>query len=447
MIRRVLIRLRACVATNRLAHSLRRKSWTLKMKENFLVQIRRAASLFLRAFTKPSLIVGLLGCIALTATSKLHSLRIGIIKTDRIGHFVMDSSLRFLEQGTDSKPPALFWLSPKKETANAFWAELVQRNLRTTESWVVGQIAQAAAILPRVPSWFLPPPWATSASRDIRGLISRNPQTMEFTPLENQAGREWLEKVGCKPGQPFVCLLVRDSAYLNEHPTHNPSLNQRPKDFWNYHDYRDSPISSYLEPAEWLGDNGFFVFRMGRTMEKQFVSDHPRIVDYAFQPDRNDFLDVWLFANCSICITTGTGPDIISQVYKKPTVAVNYIPLSSSWTSTPVITAGKALYDRKGKRMTLEEHLTLNLSRSEDYKKRGVIIRDLSGPEILSVVKEAVRRIDGTWDNPTEDLYFQAKFMEILSTEPRRNLHGYFHPQARLSSEWIRQLEIGRSLG
>lgn len=417
------------------------------MKEFISAETKRKIALFLRDAVTPQFFVGLLGCAALSATGRLHTLRIGTIKTERMGHFVMDTSIRFAEQSSESKPPALFWVNPKEKPANSFWFEMFRRNFRTTESWVVGGVAKVASILPQTPKWFIPPPWKASSSRDTQGLISRSQKTMAFTASENQAGGNWLRKIGCKTGQPFVCLLVRDSEYLSSDSSHNPTLNQRTKDFWSYHNYRDSDVSTYLEAAEWLADNGFFVLRMGKTMGKRFFSDRPQIVDYAFHPDKSDFLDVWLFANCSICITTGTGPDFISLVYQKPAVAVNYIPMSNSWTSVPVITAGKALYGQDGKRLSLEEHLTLHLSRSEDYEEQGVRIRDLSGPEILAVVKESIQRINGIWHDESGDRIIQERFKAILSRFAFRQLHGYFHPNARPSTAWVRQLDQERSQG
>lgn len=406
-------------------------------------KIRRLARKPLLAF---GLFVGLFGCLALSATNRLHGLKIGIIDAHRMGHFVMDTAIRFLEHRGESSDSRIFWVY--REPANTFWLDLLRRNLRTTESWVVGQIVQVAGMLSHPPSWFLPQPWKVNGSRDT-GLISRTDRTMEFTPSEDQSGRAWLKKIGCESGQPFVCLLVRDSEYLSVDRTHSPESSGRPKDFWSYHNYRDSDLASYLEAAEWLADNGFFVLRMGKIMGQKLVSERPNIIDFAFHPDRSDFLDVWLFANCSLCITTGSGPDQIPQIYGRPTLYVNFIPLDHSLTSVPALTAGKALYNSRGRRLSLEEHLTLNLYRTEDYQEQGVQIRDLSSAEICAVVKEGVQRLNGTWEDDGQDQEMQDTFRSILSHSNFQErygypLHGYFHPQARLSTRWVQQLETER---
>jgi hypothetical protein len=51
-----------------------------------------------------------------------------------------------------------------------------------------------------------------------------------------------------------------------------------------------SPLSSGW-PSKVYG-----FLRMGRIAAKPIPIRHRRVVDYAFHPDRSDFLDIWLFA-------------------------------------------------------------------------------------------------------------------------------------------------------
>lgn len=398
-----------------------------------------------RILTQPAFALGFMGCVFLSATSRLHKLEIGSLKVERIGHFVMDTSIQFFRQNSDPDSKRIFWVDPAESPANSFWLELVKRNLRVSQSRVIGLVVRVAEILPRPPKWFLPPPWHVNGSRDFEGLFSKAPNRMEFTALEDEAGHAWLESIGCAPDQPFVCLLVRDSAYLADDPRHSPTVNSLSSNFWDYHSYRDSQISSFLLAAEWLAERGFFVFRMGRIMEEEFSSNRSGIVDYAFHPDRSDFLDVWLFANCSFCVTTGSGPDVISQAFGKSTVAVNYIPLANnSWISVPVLRAGKALYDRNGRRLSLEQHLTLNLTRTQDYLEKEVTIRDLSAEEIKSVVIEGYLRLNNQWEEKGDESEIQQRFRQVLTKSFPKCSNVFFHPESRLSTEWVRQLEMER---
>ena len=47
--------------------------------------------------------------------------------------------------------------------------------------------------------------------------------------------------------------------------------------------------------------------------------------DINYLSDKNDFMDIWLFAHCTACISTGTGLDLLSVVYNRPILLLNYI--------------------------------------------------------------------------------------------------------------------------
>ena len=59
---------------------------------------------------------------------------------------------------------------------------------------------------------------------------------------------------------------------------------------------------------------------MGRNQKKQFNGNNEKIIDYSFDSNQSDFLDIWLSANCDFCISTGTGLDCIPHVYGKKTL-------------------------------------------------------------------------------------------------------------------------------
>jgi putative glycosyltransferase (TIGR04372 family) len=93
--------------------------------------------------------------------------------------------------------------------------------------------------------------------------------------------------------------------------------------------------------GEHLAEQGIWVLRMGKIAEEPIPSQHPKTIDYAFYSEKNDLLDIWLFANCYFCISTGSGPDAISNVYQRPMVKVNEKPISRLNTRSSCITVHK----------------------------------------------------------------------------------------------------------
>lgn len=374
---------------------------------------------------RPSYWLGLFGLVFLLIARRFSDFKVGLIDSKRIGHFAGDLAIR-MAQASQEKLPAktLYWVAGN--VSNKFLFDIMKRNL-----WchpIAGYIALLAPYLRGSSDWFLPSPKWGSGSRDVEGIISRTGFSAQFLPPENQFAYNWLRRTGWIDGQKIVCVMVRDSEFLR---SENPSDN---------HDYRDSDVQTFVPAMEWLANDGALVLRMGRTMAQPLDSSHPNIVDYAFHPERSDFLDVWLFANCDLCVTTGTGPDQIAVAYGKPLVCINYLPLTLALTSADVVTAGKRLYSESGERLSLEEHLHADLTKTKDYREAGIVIKDLSSEEILKIVMERWDAIQSAPHRTAEDTALRFRFIEALKSGSRADRHGYIHPGANLSKAWVKEL-------
>ena len=69
---------------------------------------------------------------------------------------------------------------------------------------------------------------------------------------------------------------------------------------------------------------------MGKLVEKPMDIKHSRFLDYACSDIKNDFLDIWLNANCHYAISNGSGLDAVQQTFRKPILHVNIFPLTST---------------------------------------------------------------------------------------------------------------------
>jgi len=236
----------------------------------------------------------------------LH-VRMGTICHNRIGHFVSDAALYLADydlQSHNKRTIDLFWFP--KSPCNEHWACMVQRQLCIR--WWVRYLLFYNQFIPGKAAHQLP---SIHRSRDIYGILQRSSSQFEFTINEEETAKAWLRRHGWQDGESFVCLLVRDSAYLSTHPSHS-------KGDWAYHNYRDSDIDTYVESVQMLLDRGYWVIRMGKVMHKRFPLNHSRVIDYPFVEDQNDLLDIWLSAHCAFFISTGTGIDMIPLVYHVP---------------------------------------------------------------------------------------------------------------------------------
>lgn len=365
---------------------------------------------------------------------RFSQIQVGLIDSERIGHFALGLTTRFAEESQKgSGRKTIYWV--KGHIANSFLFDLMRRNLICHP--VAGNISRVATFFRNSKEWFLPPP-----SRDTEGICSRSSSVPKFFSSEDESAREWLRSVGWTTGQKIVCVLVRDSKFLaSEDALTPPDHENTGHRSWNYHDYRDSDIKTFVPAMEWLANQGAFVLRMGKSMAEPLSSQHPKIIDYAFRSDRSDFLDVWLFANCDLCISTGTGPDWISIAYERPVLCVNYAPISGAFTSGPVMTAGKLLIDASGKRLSLQEHFNINFSMAHHYSQAGISVLNLEPEDILEIVREMWRDLFEIPDENPRSNWRRALLIDLLESSPDASRHGWIHPDARLSGAWVEKFK------
>jgi len=356
-------------------------------------------------------------------------IRFGTIRSDRIGHFTLEAGMQFAKNiaKTDGVIE-LYWLP--KQTSNKHWKKMVRRNFSV--HWWVEYLDYWNSALPGGGDNYRPS--TNTNARDMQGVLYKSKASMKFLSHEEEEAKKWLRSHGWKDGDPFVCLLVRDSAYLSKDPKHSNTHN------YSYHNYRDTDIFDYIDAIEWLADKEIMVIRMGRIMNNPISINHKKVIDYAFCDNQSDLLDVWLFANCSLCISNGSGPDMISNIYNRPLLFINYIPIAGivAWSNS--ITYPKNLaWKNSGEYLTLDEHLENIHVTSQAYKDSGINVVNMTSDKILFAVKEAWGNVDGTWSYSEHDLKNMCKLLELLKkSSSTHNYFDFIHPKAKISPAFIK---------
>ena len=105
-------------------------------------------------------------------------------------------------------------------------------------------------------------------------------------------------------------------------------------------------------------------------------------------------MDVFIAEACSFCITSGSGFDSVTRIFRKPTLFVNFLPyvfFTSDIYNSQVIF--KKAYTKKSQRKNLKLKEILksgigNLQSDYEIKKMNVFFKENNPSEILSAVKE-----------------------------------------------------------
>ncbi|EKD55025.1 MAG: LA1599-like protein [uncultured bacterium] len=245
---------------------------------------------------------------------------------------------------------------------------------------------------------------------------------VSFTEEEEQKGKELLCSLGIPAGARFVCLLGRDARYLSVY---------MPKEDLSYTNYRNVDINNYRQAAEYLANNGYYVIRMGRYVEKPFNVNHPNIIDYADGPYCSDFGDIYLSAKCFFFISVSCGLDAAAQLFRRPILQTNVPLVDPDFHPEWYLLITKKVMDLKTHRYLSFQEIAerfpwakSNGARSilEIAKDNNLTLVENSPEEITEVVKEMVAILNETWQPSFEDELLQKKLWENFKDPGMRDL-------------------------
>jgi putative glycosyltransferase (TIGR04372 family) len=265
------------------------------------------------------------------------------------------------------------------------------------------------------------PGWKIHAIKLKNGRIfdslSDKCQPLDFTTEEENYGKEMLNKFGLKDNDKFVCLAVRDGAY---------QLRKIPKRFidWSYHEYRNWDIDKFILAAEELAKRGYFVFRMGVVVEKPFNSNNPKIIDYANSDLRNDFLDVYLGAKCSFCISTGLGFDYVPTIFRRPIVLlVTPVACVNQNRENVLLLYKHHVLKKEERKLSLSEIFSHGVAYALDtkiFEEKGIELVENTPEEIRDVVIEMAENLEFKIQPNSEDEELQKTFRSLLVLNNKR---------------------------
>lgn len=346
--------------------------------------------------------------------SPIYLVRIQAIITDSIGHLLENTELYCCERDAGINKPQqkqyidLFYFD-KKPYCNKQLNKMWKRELLILPKIILKNIDQLNQLIPGGSKHSIG--MNSQMDRDIHNLYEKYSPHITFNAEEQKRGKELLIQLGMKPDSKFVCIIVRDESYLKNHI---------PWFDGDYHRHRNSDIDDYQLAAKELVNRGYFVLRMGAKVNKKFDCNDERIIDYASSSFRDEFNDIFLGANCSFCISTHTGFDGIQQIFNKPIVFTNVVPLGflPTWSSKSLVIFKDHIFKETNKKLSLNDIFKTDLVdcyKHSEYEEKGVYLRDNSPEQIKDIVVEMLERLKNSHLYKSED-ELQLKFKKLYST-------------------------------
>jgi len=256
-----------------------------------------------------------------------------------------------------------------------------------------------------------------NSDRDIHNVLELTPPHLSFTEDEEEFGRKKLESIGILPGSLFICFVGRDPNYTQLIYSFSGA---------NHNDYRNTDVKNYLLAAEELVNRGYYAIRMGSVVAESLVSNNPKIIDYATNGQRSDFMDIYLGAKCHFFISVGSGIDAIPAIFRRPILYVNFVPLDHalSWGKNNLFIFKKHWLDKEQRFMSFREIIESGVGRfylNHEYIDKGITLIENTPEEIREVTIEMEERLKGTWVTTDEDEDLQRKFWSLYKSS---DLHG-----------------------
>jgi len=366
------------------------------------------------------------------------------INSARIGHFASDTELYCCEIDSGINKPNqnfvdLFYLS-KRITCNRQLEKMWRRKIKIFPHIVMYPLFIFNRFLDNFFKGgdFHEIGTNTNGDRDVHNLLEKYPTHINFTQKEEEQGKKILKKFGININK-FVCLSVRDSAYLDRQKKYSDQD-------WTYHSFRDGNIDLYVLAAEELVKRGYHVFRMGTKVLKTIKSTNSKIIDYANSEMRSEFMDIYLGAKCIFCISTGNGFDEIPRIFRKP-IAWVYVPLGNFLTNNKkdLLITKNHINKKNNNKLSLSETFLFNVAfvdKTEIFKNNNVELKENSPEEIRDLVVEMDERLNDNWKETEQDLFLQEKFWLIFKENIKKQnldkpIHGII--KARIGSEYLKK--------
>ncbi len=349
-----------------------------------------------------------------------RKIRFGLMYTQRIGHLAGNSETFIRRNQINGVDPKTVYIFAGWDPANRQLFEMYKRLLPVYESlWLTRILFSWRPLLART-RFFEPLDWSNKNFEEF----SLGHATLTFTQEEEALGRAKLAEMGIGKNDWFVCLHVRDSAYLQ-------AWRPQYSDLWETRDFRNCKIENYFEAIDAIAKLGGYVMRMGAIVEKVLPDfGNSRIIDYATK-HRSDFMDIYLSAKCRLLLCSDSGLFMVASAFDVPVALTNNIYLRGEPLRNNDVFIPKLVYDTE---TDTPLHLKEALDRGfySDSQPPPISekfsFRENKPEENRDLVLEALSQLSGEKTNPEGD-----RLSEIYREEFMSDIPGYKHA-SRLGS-------------
>ena len=359
--------------------------------------------------------------IILKSIRPIIKVRFGQVKSSRIGHFLINTELYLLGKKMSNKNfyDIIYF---DEIVSNLYLEKIWRKKILIFPRIYVSKIHNINRFLFKDTKFEIPE-FGPDGDRDKKNLLSKFPCDLKFSDEEIKYGEKLLNEIGVSEEKKIVLFCLRDSAYLKE---------KYPNKNFQYHNYRDWNSDDFIYAADKLAEKNYQVLRMGKIVDKDFISTNANVFDYANSKINNDFMDFYLAYKSSFCITTATGMDTFSFYFRKKFAQI-HLPLFSSWTNNNNLISSCNMYLKKEKKV-------LNISEMFHYFNKvnfnintnslsdlGIQVLYHDKNHLVDFCLEAEGLYNNTYLYSDHDKDLQKKFWDVFNDNIKKYNLSYLH--------------------
>ncbi|HEY7300067.1 MAG TPA: TIGR04372 family glycosyltransferase [Xanthobacteraceae bacterium] len=222
---------------------------------------------------------------------------------------------------------------------------------------------------------------------------------LDLSAEHRERGYQFLRSLGIPEGAWFVGLHVREG-------------NDRMRDV------RTADITTYRLAVEEIVKRGGWVVRIGNA-EMRPLPSWPNTIDYAHSPKREDWMDVFVWAEGRFFIGTASGPQVIPTTFGKPVAIANYGPIAINVCGRGDIMLPKHYWHEKdGRYLALAERISSDsrsLESTRALAAMGIRVVDNSPEELRELVIEMMDRLESRYTETVQERALQERFAQTAA--------------------------------
>ncbi len=352
--------------------------------------------------------------------SRFVIFRFGIIRSSRIGHFIANTEIYLAEKKMfDSRKKKYIDIISfdNVSVSNLYLSEHYKKEIKIYPNLLVQPFYNFINYFKKLKKFNINT-LGSHGDRDLNGYLYKVNHSFKFnSKYEIDKINIGLKNLGLTEKSKFICLNVRDDAYLKK---------TYPRGDWNYHNYRNWDIKKFNKVSNSLTKRGYKVLRMGKIVKEKIDTSNPMIIDYANSSHKSDIMDIYLHTKSFFTATTGTGVDLGSYVSRVPMAWIS-VPVSGFYTFKNHYHVTKHHKNKKtGKKLTLSEIFSYGEPTNERFLE-NVTLEELSDIEIDEFLLEVLDSLENKGIKSDEENLLNLKFWENYKRLIKINNLNHLH--------------------